>query len=313
MGVYNGAAVLSETMDSVLAQEGVTLELVVVEDGSTDDTAKILAGYAARDARVRVVTQTNQGLTGALVKGCAEARGSFIARQDAGDFSLPGRLEWQAARLREAPSAAMVSCGTRIIGPRGEFLYEVAQLPGEHQHALDALAPRSPLGPSHHGATMMRREAYLAAGGYRAAFRVAQDIDLWTRLREVGECLSYPQVYYQAKLIEGSISARRRRSQIRTVETIVACSKARRRGEGDGEIVAGWAGQSPSGFRLADWRPDALTAAEFNYFVASMLRQRRPEAARHYYRRALSRWPLHLRSWLGLARFVVVGKGAAES
>jgi glycosyltransferase involved in cell wall biosynthesis len=73
MAVFNGATSLEATMDSVLAERDVKLELIVVDDGSTDETSAILRGYAERDSRVRVLTQQNRGLTRALINGCAQA------------------------------------------------------------------------------------------------------------------------------------------------------------------------------------------------------------------------------------------------
>jgi len=300
LGVYNGAAVLSETLDSVLSQQGVAFEIVAVDDGSTDATADILSAYAARDGRLRVLKQSNQGLTRALIRGCDEARGTFIARQDAGDISLPGRLATQSAQLRGQARAVVTSCATRIVGPKGEMLTIVRQEPGQWQHALEQLDRERPMGPSHHGATMFVREAYLAAGGYRAQFRVAQDIDLWSRMVEQGECLSDPKVLYEAKLIEGSISARKRRDQMRALDIVIACSTVRRHGDGDSELIGRLT--ESGGFSLADWRPDGLTAAEFNYFVGSMLRRSDPARANTYFRKGLLRWPLHLRSWVGWTR-----------
>jgi glycosyltransferase involved in cell wall biosynthesis len=75
MGVYNGADRLRETMESVLSQEGVSLEFIVIDDGSTDGSALVLDNYACHDARVRILHQENQGLTRALIKGCEAARG----------------------------------------------------------------------------------------------------------------------------------------------------------------------------------------------------------------------------------------------
>ena len=93
MGVFNEAAVLAPTLDSILAQTERDFELIVVNDGSTDPrVGEILAEYARRDARLRVLTQANAGLTRALIDGCARASAPWIARQDADDVSLPGRL-----------------------------------------------------------------------------------------------------------------------------------------------------------------------------------------------------------------------------
>ena len=124
MSVYNGAAHLHETIDSILSQEGVSLEFVMVNDGSTDHSSQILKEYAERDSRVRIIHQENQGLTRALITGCAAAKGHYIARQDVGDVSLPDRLRKQITRIKQTPDIVSVSCGTRFVGPDSEYLYD---------------------------------------------------------------------------------------------------------------------------------------------------------------------------------------------
>ena len=88
MSVYNGADRLRETVESVLSQQGVSLEFIIIDDGSTDRSDVILANYARHDPRVHILYQPNQGLTRALIRGCEAAKGKYIARQDAGDISL---------------------------------------------------------------------------------------------------------------------------------------------------------------------------------------------------------------------------------
>ena len=139
MSVYNGASTLPATMDSILSQEDVELEFIVVNDGSTDGTGEILEAYARRDSRVRVIHQENTGLTRALIRGCAAASGEFIARQDAGDVSRAGRLATQANVLRTNPNVVMTSCGTQFVGPGGEFLYEVCQFGDELHRGLQCI------------------------------------------------------------------------------------------------------------------------------------------------------------------------------
>src|SRR4051812_12365063 len=107
--VHNGAAYLRDSLHSVLDQEGVAFEVIALDDGSTDGTPDILRQLAA-GGRLRVISQENQGLTRALHTGCLAARGEFIARHDADDRSLPGRLAKQAALLRADPSLSMASC-----------------------------------------------------------------------------------------------------------------------------------------------------------------------------------------------------------
>src|SRR5437868_3297696 len=116
MSVYNGTNLLRETIESILSQEGVALEFIIVNDGSTDESAVILDEYANLDPRVRIINQPNQGLTNGLIAGCAASRGDYIARQDTGDISLPDRLAKQLRWIEKHPDAAVVSCGTRYVG-----------------------------------------------------------------------------------------------------------------------------------------------------------------------------------------------------
>lgn len=298
MGVYNGAASLAATLDSVLAQEGCDFEFVVVDDGSTDATPAILRAYAARDRRLRVVTQPNTGLTRALVHGCAQAQGEFIARQDCGDRSLPGRLARQCAILRARADAVMVGSAVRFLGPGGEPLFVTARQADELHEGLSRLDVGQLKGPPHHGATMFRRAAYERAGGYRSAFVVAQDIDLWLRLAESGLCIGDPEPAYEAVMEAGSISSRRRADQFRLATLAIECAKRRRRGESDAALL----GES----RAAPARPRSnprLERARFFYFIGACLKPSDPQTARHYFRRSFREHPLMLkgllRSWFG--------------
>ena len=85
MSVYNDERYLRQSMESILGQEGVDLELIVIDDGSTDESPTILDEYARQDSRIRLMRQENRGLTMALIRACADAKGEFVARQDAVD------------------------------------------------------------------------------------------------------------------------------------------------------------------------------------------------------------------------------------
>lgn len=138
MGVFNDAQTLGRTLTSVLNQAGCVFEFVVVNDGSTDESGRILEQWAADDARLQVIHQENMGLTEALIRGCAKARGCYIARQDGGgDLSLPGRFVRQVEILDSRPDVVLTSCGTRFVGPSGERLFEVQQQGGELQALVD--------------------------------------------------------------------------------------------------------------------------------------------------------------------------------
>lgn len=292
MSVYNGMQALPSTLQSILTQEGCNFEFIVVNDGSTDASGQVLDEWAARDARLRVIHQANTGLTRALIRGCAEAQGEFIARQDCGDVSLPGRLAGQVERLKQDAAQVAMSCHTRFIGPRDEVLYQVeiseTQLNAGLSSGNDAVR-----GPSHHGTMMMRREAYEVAGGYRAAFYFAQDLDLWTRLIEYGRFAVVPEVLYLARLEPHSISGTQTLEQVQLAKLIRGATQARRSGSFEETYLAAAAEIRP--VKRGDL---ARRVALGNYFIGSCLRKSNPRAAAGYFRQALDNDP-----WLWRARF----------
>jgi glycosyltransferase involved in cell wall biosynthesis len=293
MGVYNGIATLEETLRGVLGQQDAPrMEFIVVDDGSSDGSGELLDTWAKRDARLRVIHQANTGLTRALIRGCGEARGEFIARQDCGDMSLPHRIGAQWRLLRAHPEVVLTACAVQFVGPGGERLY-VSTRPGQVLHdGLGELDADRLKGPPHHGATMFRRSAYERAGGYRAYFAVAQDIDLWLRLRELGLCIGDAQVGYVARVEAGGISTRRRDDQLRMTRVAVDCARTRAAGRDDMPLLQ----QRPPAPVKPLHRDPRAEQARFLYFVGSCLRHTDPAAARRYFWQSFLARPLMLKS-----------------
>ena len=296
MSVYNGASHLRETIDSILSQEGVSFEFIIVNDGSTDESARVLDEYAKRDARVKVLQQANRGLTVALIRGCAAARGGYIARQDVGDISLPGRLANQLRLIAGNPGSAFASCGTRFVGPRGEHLYDVRQDTDDAAIRLSNLESSELQGPSSHGSTMFSRAMYERAGGYRSAFYFAQDLDLWVRLAEQGSPIMTPEILYQASVAVGAISGLYRKEQLALTRLIIESERLRRNGASDEAILNRAAAIRPSAKRSAS----RLARARALYFIGSCLKKRKDPQASTYLKQALRTWPFHLRSAIKL-------------
>ena len=295
MSVFNGADTLRDSVESVLSQEGVDFEFIIVNDGSTDATAALLESLAAADERIRVLHQSNQGLTKALIKGCTLARGDYIARQDCGDRSLAGRLRAQVDVMHSRPEAALVSCGTRFVGPHLEPLYDVTLTEAEAESGLRTLELSQLRGPAHHGGTLFRRELYERVGGYREQFYFAQDLDLWPRLVEHGRHVALPDLLYQATFALGSISSLQRQRQIECAALILECARLRRQGKSDAPVLS----------RASQIIPRTATAsrnekASALYFVGTCLSNRRDPRARRYYREALRANPLHVKSAIRL-------------
>ncbi len=291
MSVFNGAERLTDTLESVLGQTDVALELIVVDDGSTDATAEILRRHAEADSRLIVISQRNTGLTRALIAGCERAKGQFIARQDADDLALPGRIRAQAEYLLQHPEVVAVAGGVRFVAPQGEVLFEVIP---PTRLVIDLHIDRIKTPPL--VAAMFRRASYLECGGFRPRFVVAQDVDLWLRLEEVGPCHGIEDVYYEARMTVAGISSSRRGAQLELARLAIECARQRRGGNGDIQVLEESV-RLPARVKAAS----NSTRADFYYFLGACLRRRNAAAARRYFRQALALRPFHFRaliSWL---------------
>ena len=297
MSVYNGTNLLRETIESILSQEGVALEFIIVNDGSTDESAVILDEYANLDPRVRIINQPNQGLTNGLIAGCAASRGDYIARQDTGDISLPDRLAKQLHWIEKHPDAAVVSCGTRYVGPKDEHLFDVSYNSGDATDYLLTLRMNQIRGPSSHPSTLFHRSLYERVGGYRAAFYFAQDLDLWVRLAEVGKHIVNNEVLYQTSITVASISGRYRKEQVETSRIILKCARLRRAGLSESPALDQARSFKPSGKRSNT----RMARASALYFIGACLRKQSNAQAQSYFKEALQAYPFHLKS---AARFL---------
>lgn len=175
---------VAEALESVLA-EGVVAEVVVVDDGSSDEGPAIVAAIARRDRRVRCLRTEGLGVAGALALGWRELRHELVARMDADDVSLPGRIEGTRARL--LGDARLAAVGTRVEAfpePGAGLVRYVDWLnalttPEEHARDIFVEAPLC------HPSVILRRSAVEAVGGY-VDMPWPQDYDLWLRLVAAG-------------------------------------------------------------------------------------------------------------------------------
>ena len=189
-----------------------------------------------------------------------------------------------------------------MVDLQGKPLYEIRQNGHELTKLLHPASLKHIGGPSHHGAVMFRKSAYERVGGYRGAFKVAQDLDLWTRLVEVGDCLATPEVLYETRVSYGSITQLNRVQQLQTTQVILRCCEARREGRDETEILEDVkAIKDPT----RGWLFDRARDAGFYYFMGSMLRTTEPRRAYTYFLRALACLPVFPRAWLGLLRLLI--------
>ncbi len=189
--VFNGAATLRQAIDSVLDQSSRALELIVVDDGSTDSTPAIIESY---DGRVQQIRQANAGPAAARNAGVRSARGEYLAFLDADDRWLPGMLDRAIVLLDSEPDCVMVYGNLLMIDSDGRSL-GTSLIHGEYGHApsMDEILVRMwPIMPS---AALIRRAAFDACGGFVEEFRGAgfEDAFLWLRLREQGHFRYVPE------------------------------------------------------------------------------------------------------------------------
>ena len=189
---YNAAWCIRRAVDSVLAQDFREIEIVVVNDGSTDDTAAVLAGYG--DA-VRVVEQRNGGLSSARNAGIRAARGEFVAFLDADDWWLPGKLSAQMALMRARPELGFSSTAARVQTPAGE-LVNVWTCPHWRDSLLESLFAENAGIAGSGSAVLVRRELQLRVGDFDESLRSLEDIDMWMRLAAAAPyaCVEEPLV-----------------------------------------------------------------------------------------------------------------------
>ncbi len=293
MSVYNAGETLRTAIDSIMQERQIEMELIVVNDGSTDGSSDLLDRYAAEDERVHVHHQENRGLTAALRRGCAEARGTYIARHDSDDFSEPDRFRRQRIILEQEPDLAFVSCWTRFIGPSSEELW-VQKKDAASAVSADVVNGRALAeGPTSHGSVMMRRDAYLAAGGYRTEFYFGQDWDLWYRLAERGKFQVVPDILYNARVDPLGISSISRMLQMALGDLSRAATEVRRAG-GDEEAIL----LKAAAIRPLRGKRNGAAAADGLYFIGEMLRQRSDPAARRYLGKAIAARPWMIKAWV---------------
>lgn len=185
MPVFNGMPWIPEAVASVLAQEGVDVELIVLDAGSTDGTRAWLA--ANPHPSMQVVLEPDRGQSDAIRKGLERARGEILGWLNADDILEPGALSTAAAVLATHPEASMVSGSCRIIDTAGRVIGHIDPPPAGTLAGL-LHWPRNLAQP----ATLFRAEAFRRTAGLDLRLHYAMDVDLWLKLARVGPAILLP-------------------------------------------------------------------------------------------------------------------------
>jgi glycosyltransferase involved in cell wall biosynthesis len=267
MPVCNASPYIDASVASVVSQTFTDLELVILENGSTDDSRARARAWAARDGRIRVLENEEPlGLVDSSNRVVAATRAPIVARMDADDVSRPQRLERQLALLSARPDA--VAVGTLYDGIDGR---------GHRVRPPDrsTLVRASTEAPFPHGSVAFRRSAFEAIGGYREEAHGWEDLDLLHRLAAMGQVVVLPQPLYRVRFHVSSNSTSREASAVRRFAAVKRRDVAQRFGSSPPgfsddssagrlyhrETMRLWAGERPdllSELRLADLRDAPL-------------------------------------------------------
>lgn len=188
--IFNAGQHLHQAMESVLRQDYVDLDIVVIDDASTDGSADVIHQYAERDSRIRAIFhRQNRGLADTLNEGLKSARDPYVVRMDQDDESLPHRVRTQVAFVQDNPDVAVVGSFVYHMGATREN-DRLVRLPQDDREIREALTRYNCI---YHPTVILKRDAILKLGGYRRTFKNAEDYDLWLRVSTEHRLANIPE------------------------------------------------------------------------------------------------------------------------
>jgi len=291
MAVYDPPLeMLDRAVESILTQTFTDFEFLIVDDGSQDPIIPgLLAQRATDDARIRIADEPHRGLTASLNRGLTLSRGTWIARQDADDWSEPTRLERQVDHFRVHPATTVLGTGAWTHQQDRRRLWQL-RLPEKHDDIMGQLQHGNPFV---HGSVMFPRATAGSVGGYREEFHCSQDYDFFWRLAELGHAANLAEPLYHYRYSSGSVSAGKTAQQARAHRAIQRLAADRR--DGLTEDMTG-ALAEPDTFRPSE----ALLKQADHLMLAGDYRQ-----ACRIYSKYLASHPQDPLAWAKLARLGV--------
>jgi glycosyltransferase involved in cell wall biosynthesis len=223
---YNAQRYLVQAVESMLAQTFTDFECIIVDDGSTDRTAQLLAQLARRDPRVRPVHVPHGGIVEALNAGIEAAQGEFIARMDADDVAIATRLEEQVHYMDGHADVVALGSKVLLVDPHNSPLWEI-EVKTEHKE-IDAELMAGNGWALFHPTSIIRKHAILQIGRYRPEYQWSEDIDLFLRLGEIGRLANMPTAMLRYRQHFASVNRTKLDLQVKRVERLLADAHRRR-------------------------------------------------------------------------------------
>ncbi|BAZ32363.1 putative glycosyl transferase [Cylindrospermum sp. NIES-4074] len=269
MAAYNASEYIALAIESILNQTFSEFELIVIDDGSTDNTVKIVEHYIELDQRVRLIQNNHTGVCHARNTGIQSSKYSWIAIMDADDISLPQRLEKQINAAKANPE--VVAWGTYVqhMSSTGDILSLQKQGPisQEEYHSLmnDGEIPFII-----HPTTMMKKDVFLKVGAYDSQFPLAQDLELMSRMAHQGIIIAIPEPLVWYRVHSQSASMQKFFSQQFFTRWIIARHQARLAGTGLPELNQFIAEEKKQSILLRLAQQIGIVG-RFNYRMAGLL------------------------------------------
>lgn len=209
LSVYNGEKYLKEALKSILDQTFKDFELIVINDGSTDQTGAVIDSFT--DSRIiKIKNDRNLGLVASLNKGLEVARGEFIARMDADDISMPERFTKQVEFLEKNREVGVLGTFMRQVDVKGGFI-SLFQPPVAHREILIKMLTGTAIA---HATVMIRKEIIDKAGGYDENFPHVEDTELWSRLIFKTKFANLPEALYVRRIHRNSVMSAHAKLQL---------------------------------------------------------------------------------------------------
>jgi len=220
MTTYNDAAYISHSVKSILDQTYNDFEFLIIDDGSDDNTGKIITCF--NDPRINYKKIEHTGLAGALNFGLKNSSGDLIARIDADDLSTPERLKTQIEFMRSNPDTDVLSGWSVYFKDKNKILFTIKP-PSDDKSIKEFLNIHNPV---NHSAVIYKKEKILDEGGYNEDFGCYEDFELWFRLRDKLQFRILPEVMVYTRMRSNSLSSRGSSHKIYEVLRANALSKS---------------------------------------------------------------------------------------
>ncbi len=221
MAVYNAERYLALAVESILSQTLQGFQFIIVNDGSTDRSLRILDHYASSNPQIKVVNRERRGLLATRNELLQLAQAEFVAIMDADDIAVPNRLEKQLCFLRDHPEIVCIGGAYEIIDDQGRLLTTLS-MPTTHEEIQElALVGHTSI---NHPCSMMRLKAVQAVGGYDESLNLCEDLDLWLKLGEQGQLANLSDVVLKYRVHTQSTSEKNQALAI--TEKRIICERA---------------------------------------------------------------------------------------